>query len=177
MILRLAPVLILLSGCSPTPALPPDSAGWKMNQISLTGEWYPAVSLAGAAESLELLLETRSLGLPPGQTIRLFIEDLVPEIIIPTHRAAFDLVLDEIVNRANTVAGRNGLKIVRERGDIGAIPSSAGIDPKLKVTTRLHDNAVVTITITNMVVAPFSWITYSKTFRGSLLFHDESPFP
>lgn len=151
-----------------------SSSGWRIDQISLAGEWYPAVALIGAADSLDDYLRRTEFTFP---VITLYLDGTLEEQILPEHRAAYDATLDAIFARASAVCLTRGITAKRGTGGAGGIQHGAGAEPKLALRTQFYVNSVIGITITNMARDPYSWVSYFKEFRGAAKFEKEMPFP
>ena len=169
-------VAVVLSSCGRTPPAPNTSAGWRADQISLIGDWYPAVALRGAADSLDDYLQRADLTTLPPKPLTLYLDRTLDEDILPEHRTAYDAALAAIFARAQQVCSAHGLTVRRGAGDGGTIEHGAHSEPKLIVRTHFYENAVIGITITNMAREPYSHVTYVKDFRGTPQLKEETRF-
>jgi hypothetical protein len=174
----LALVAALCCSCSrPTPPAPETSANWQANQISLDGEWYPAVALSGAADSLADYLTRTDFSTVQPRPLTVYLDQVLPEEILPQHRQAYDAALDAIFVCAQQASSTRGIIVQRGSGTAGPIQRGPDAKPELTLKTHFYDNAVIGITITNQAREPYSWVRYSKPFRGVPRLHDEQLFP
>lgn len=151
------------------------SSAWRIDQISLTGEWYPAVALIGAADSLDDYLGRTEFTSP---VITLYLDGTLEDPILPEHRAAYDAVLDTIFARASAVCLARGITAKRGTGGGGGVEHGAGAEPKLNLLVHFYSNSASgRITISNMAREPYSWVTYTKYWRDPVKFEKETPFP
>ncbi len=151
------------------------SSRWRIEQISLTGEWYPAVALIGAADSLDDYLGRTEFTSP---VITLYLDDTLDDPILPEHRAAYDAVLDTIFARASAVCLARGITAKRGIGVSGGIQHGPSAEANLVLQTHFYDNSASgRITISNMAREPYSWVTYTKYWRDPVKFEKETPFP
>lgn len=168
-------IVLALSSCGRTPPAPKTSAGWRADQISLTGDWYPAVALRGAADSLDDYLQRADLTSLPLKPLTLYLDRTLDEDILPEHRTAYDAALAAIFARAQRVCSAHGLTVRRGAGSGAIIEHGGHSEPKLIVRTHSYENPVIGITITNMAREPYSRVNYVKDFRGIPQFKEETP--
>jgi hypothetical protein len=175
LIILFAVVAFTVPSCRRSPSPPKTSNGWRSDQITLNGDWYPAVALRGAADSLDDYLQRADLSSVSPKPLTLYLNRTLDEDILPQHRTAYEAALDAIFARAKKISSARGLALRRGAGDGAVIEHGAHAEPKLIVRTHFYDNAVIGITITNMAREPYSRITYVKDFRGTPQLKEETP--
>ena len=168
----------LFSSCSrPTPPPPETSANWQVSQISLDGEWYPSVALSGAADSLVDYLSRADFSTVPPKPLSLYLDRVLSEEILPQHREAYEAAINSVLARAQTAGSKRGIIVQRGSGAGGTIQYGPDAKPHLVVQTHIYDNGGIRITISNLAHEPYSWVHYTKPFRGTPKLENEQPFP
>jgi len=135
------------------------------------------VALSGAADSIADYLSRAEVSTVPPRPLTLYLDRVLPEEILPQHRDAYDAALNSILARAQKAGSERGLTIQRGSGAGGVIQHSPDAEPHLVVQTQFYDNGGIRITISNLIHRPYSWVHYTKTFRGTPKLENEQPFP
>jgi len=177
-ILRLMLALCMagLCCCGPKSHPKPTSAAWRLDQISLSGQWHPSTAFQAADQALLDYVRRLRLENEGVSVLVLYLDNIASEEVIPAHKLRYDAVLDEITSHVQDLLRPHGIIVTRKRGPswTTAIDTSPTAEKKICVSTS-DWNGATRIAIFNLAKMPFTNVSYGAAFRGPVKFEDESP--
>lgn len=167
----------VLCCCGPTkPPAKPTSASWRLDQISLSGQWHPSTAFQAANGALLDYVNRLKLEGEGISTLVLYLDNIASEEVMPAHKLLYDAVLDEIAAHVQDLLRPHRIVVTRKPGPswVTEIDTSPAAERKLCVSTT-DWNGATRIAIFNLAKKPFTNASYGAAFRAPAKFEDESP--